>query len=234
MNISSNNEKLQKYLNELSEEYEELLLKAVVERSESIYDINVSELLRLDNEIKKPLIENNHRQLKRRRLIFIYGLIYMFLGILSIIMYYTIKSDVFQGTDGIILLISIIISVVGLFVSASSFILPVSKSNTYKKNSQTQPENKKLLYFEVVSKWREIEGIAIDLAENSSVSTPRSVIEYLYSNKFIDPDELIILKDFLKIRNNIVHSANINVSYQDVRLAIRKIDPVIEKLRKVL
>ncbi len=234
MNTSSNNEKLQKYLNELSEEYEELLLKAVVERSESIYDINVSELLRLDNEIKKPLIENNHRQLKRRRLIFIYGLIYMFLGILSIIMYYTIKSDVFQGTDGIILLISIIISVVGLFVSASSFILPVSKSNTYKKNSQVQPENKKLLYFEVVSKWREIEGIAIDLAENSSVSTPRSVIEYLYSNKFIDPDELIILKDFLKIRNNIVHSANINVSYQDVRLAIRKIDPVIEKLRKIL
>ena len=62
MNISPNNEKIQKYLDELSNEYKELLFVALLERSKSIDDISISDLLRIDNEIKKPLLTGYQKQ----------------------------------------------------------------------------------------------------------------------------------------------------------------------------
>lgn len=234
MNISPNNEKIQKYLDELSEEYKELLFKALLERSKSIEDISITELLRLDNEIKKPLIENYQKQQKRRKMFFVYGLMYMFFGIIMLLMYYTIKSDIFHGTDGIVLLISIVVSGVGFFISAFSFVMPMSKANTSIQKISTQTEATKLLSFEVITKWRELEGIVSDLAENNSTPTPRSVIEYLSSNNFIDNSEYIILKDFLKMRNNIVHSSNVDISTDEIKTAINNVDQIITKLKKIL
>lgn len=234
MNISPNNEKIQKYLDELSEEYKELLFRALLERSKSIDDISISELLRLDNEIKKPLIENYQRQQKRRKMFFVYGLMYMFFGIIMLIMYYTIKSDIFHGTDGIVLLVSIVVSVVGLFISAFSFVMPLSKAHATKQKFSTQTETTKLLSFEVITKWRELEGIVSDLAENNSIPTPRSIIEYLSSNNFIDKEESIVLKEFLKMRNNIVHSSNVDISADDMKSAINEVDQIISKLKKIL
>ena len=234
MNISPNNEKIQKYLDELSEEYKELLFKALLERSKSIDDISITELLRLDNEIKKPLIENYQKQQKRRKMFFVYGLAYLFFGIIMLLMYYTIKSDIFHGTDGIVLLISIVVSVVGLFTSAFSFVMPISKANTSIQKTSTQTEVTKLLSFEVIAKWRELEGIVSDLAENNSTPTPRSVIEYLSSNNFIDKSECIILKDFLKMRNNIVHSSEAEISAETIKNAINNVDQIIVKLKKIL
>ena len=78
MNISPNNEKIQKYLDELSEEYKELLFRALLERSKSIDDISISELLRLDNEIKKPLIENYQRRILMIAFFaIVFGIIYL-------------------------------------------------------------------------------------------------------------------------------------------------------------
>ena len=58
MNISPNNDKIERYLDELSDEYKILLYKALISRTKSLDDLSVSELLRLDNEIKKPLFED--------------------------------------------------------------------------------------------------------------------------------------------------------------------------------
>ena len=55
MNDSQNREKIEKYLDELSEEYKTLLFNALVEQSGSVEDLNVSDLLRLDNDVKKRL-----------------------------------------------------------------------------------------------------------------------------------------------------------------------------------
>lgn len=234
MSISPDNEKIQRYLDELSSEYEDLLFKALIESSKSIDDISISELLRLDNEIKKPLIENYQKQQKRRKKFFLYGLIYMFLGIIILLSYYTVESDIFHGTDGIVLLISIILSAVGLFVSAFSFVIPMPKLDTVKYRSTSQTETTKLLSFEVIAKWRELEGIVSDLAEYSSIPTPRSIIEYLSSSNFIDKDEYIMLKDFLKMRNNIVHSSDIYMSSDEIKLAINNIDQIITRLKRIL
>ena len=230
MNISPNNEKIQKYLDELSEEYKELLFKALLERSKSIDDISASDLLRLDSEIKKPLIENNQRQKKKRTTLLLSGLLYIFM----LIMYYTIKSDIFRGGDGIFLLTSVVIGIVGLYVSVLSFILPFRKANVSKYKGTSQPDTMKLLSFEVIAKWRELESIVNDMAENNSVLAPRSIIDYLLSNNFIDKDESIILREFLKMRNNIVHSSKDDLSSDDIKLALTKVDKIIVKLRKIL
>lgn len=105
MKISHNNEKIQKYLIELADEYKELLFNALVERSESLDDFSISELLRLDNEIKRPLIANYHRQKRRRKMFLTCGLVYTFLGLFLMLMYYMIKSDLFHSTDGVVNLI---------------------------------------------------------------------------------------------------------------------------------
>ena len=234
MNISPNNEKIQKYLDELSEEYKELLFKALLERSKSIDDISASDLLRLDSEIKKPLIENNQRQKKKRTTLLLSGLLYIFLSIFMLIMYYTIKSAIFRGGDGIFLLTSVVIGIVGLYVSVLSFILPFRKANVSKYKGTSQPDTMKLLSFEVIAKWRELESIVNDMAENNSVLAPRSIIDYLLSNNFIDKDESIILREFLKMRNNIVHSSKDDLSSDDIKLALTKVDKIIVKLRKIL
>ena len=49
------NDKIEKYLDELSDEYKNLLYKALVARTKPLDDLSVSELLRIDSEIKKPL-----------------------------------------------------------------------------------------------------------------------------------------------------------------------------------
>ena len=54
MNTLSQNDKIEKYLDELADEYKVLLYNALVSRTKPLDDLSVSELLRLDNEIKKP------------------------------------------------------------------------------------------------------------------------------------------------------------------------------------
>ena len=232
MNISPNNEKIQKYLDELSEEYKELLFKALLERSKSIDDISITELLRLDNETKKPLHIDYQRQQRRRRLFITAGLTYILAGFFMYLFYSIIESDF--STNRIIPLISLVISLVGVCVVAFSFILPTTKMGTYRLSDGSKNETKKLLSYGVITQWRELEGIVNDLAENNNVSTPRSIIEYLLSNSLIDKEESDILREFLKLRNSIVHSTEVKYSTDEIKEASNKVSKIIEKLKKIL
>ena len=80
MNISPNNEKIEKYLDELADEYKVLLYKALISHTKSLDDLSVSVLLRLDNEVKKPLFEDYQRMQRRRRMLLTIGLTYMVMG----------------------------------------------------------------------------------------------------------------------------------------------------------
>ena len=67
-----------------------------------------------------------------------------------------------------------------------SFILPPNKTLPYRSSESSKSEKRNLLAYNVITQWRELEGIVNDLAENNNVSTPRSIIDYLLSNKIID------------------------------------------------
>ena len=122
----------------------------------------------------------------------------------------------------------------GLFISIFSFMLPTIYQSSSKNIDRAEKNNLSFLEYKVVTKWRELEGIVNDISINTSVKTPRSVIEFLLESKFIDDDEYAILKEFLKMRNNIVHSAERRYSIEEIKTLVEKIDKIIDKLKKIV
>lgn len=234
MNITPNNEKIEKYLDELAAEYKELLFNALISRTKDLDNLSVSELLRLDNEIKKPLFENYQKQQRRRRMLQIAGLFYMLLGFIIFAFYGLLDPQFIYGTDDIIFFISVVIGFMGLIISMFSFMVPTISQSSSKNIYRKESNNLSVLEYEVVTKWRELEGIVNDISINANVETPRSIIEFLSENKFIDDDEYSTLKEFLKMRNSIVHSAEYRYSIQEIKTSIEKINKVIDKLKKII
>lgn len=234
MNILPNNEKIVKYLDELADEYKTLLFKALVSRSKSVDDLSVSELLRLDNEIKKPLLEDFQRQQRKRRMLLTMGLTYMFLGFLIFIMFEIVNGDFHYEMRNMGSLMSIVIGFVGLFASILSFAMPTLSLSSNKHMNGKKEETMALLEYEVVTKWRELEGLVNDISINTDVKTPRSIIGFLADNQFVDENEYKLLKSFLKMRNDIVHSAGSAYSSNEINELIDKIEKIIEKIKKIV
>jgi len=231
MNISPNDEKLEKYLDELADEYKKLLFSALISRSKTLDDLSVSELLRLDNEIKKPLFQDYYRLQRRRRLFFSYGLIYVLLGFLGYIFSEMITGDFLYSRERMIALVSVVVGLVGLVICVYSFVSPTlgifSKTNTNGQRNYIA-----LLEYEVVAKWRELEGLVSDIGLSESKKAPRSIIDFLLENHLIDKNEYGTLKEFLKMRNNVVHSTENRYSANEIKEMIDNVDKIIEKIKK--
>lgn len=235
MNVSPNNDKIEKYLDELSKEYKELLFRALVEQSKSLDDLSVSELLRIDSEIKKPLFRDYQKQQKRRRIILIGGLTYIFVGFFLLILYKfrdynnsTIPSD-------IIPLMAMVISFVGCMLTVLSFTMSTLRNSSNRQKIDTKRDSLALLEYEVITKWRDLEGITNDISvENGASKTTKSVIEYLFNNQLIDDDERNSLRKFLEIRNNIVHSTGTIYSPDEIEGILKNIDYILKKLSKIV
>lgn len=234
MNISPNNDKIEKYLDELADEYKVLLYKALVSRIRPLDDLSVSELLRLDNEIKKPLLEDYQRQQRIRRLLLRAGLTYMLIGFFAFVAFEIVEGNFKYSIDSVILLMSTVIGFMGLFASILSFALPTLNFSSGKYRSKQKEDFLALLEYEVVAKWRELEGIVNDININTDVRTSRSIIDFLADNQLIDRDECKLLKNFLRMRNNIVHSTDNEYSTDEINLMIDKIDNVLAKIRKIV
>ena len=233
MNISSNNEKIERYLDELADEYKMLLLENLIESSESLDDLSISEMLRLDNEIKKPLYKDYQRQERRRRSLFTIGIVYIFLAIILLVFMEILKNGYRFDTENLGILSSIIIGSLGFFTMMLSLVKPVFKdrrSENFMKIDQSSP----VLEYEIVQKWRELEGLVNDISINENLKTPRSIIGFLYENNFIDGDERTILKDLLKMRNIVVHSEQDNFSWNEKKDILSKSDKIIERIKKIV
>jgi hypothetical protein len=232
MNISPSNEKIEKYLDELASEYKMLLYKALVSRSKPLDELSVSELLRLDNEIKKPLFEDYQRQQRRRRMLFIIGLTYMFMGVVCYFLFKTITGERYD-IDTVASLMSGVVGIIGMFIALYS-LTSQTLSIFPKKYIKSHEKYTALLEYEVVAKWRELEGIVNDISLNANVKTPRSSIDFLLENHFIDEKEHIVLKDFLKMRNNIVHSSNNSYSESEIKEIIDEVNKIIDRIKKIM
>lgn len=234
MNISPNNEKIEKYLDELSDEYKELLFKALVSRSKSLDNLSISELLRLDSEIKKPLFEDYQRQQNRRKKFLVVGLTYMLVGFSMFVVFQINTLNLMYDPNGIFLIMSVIIGLIGGIVSVYSFILPTIRTSSSTHMLNDKKETSALSEYEAITKWRELEGIVNDISISFKVKTPRSIIEFLYENHFIGDEEYAILKDFLKMRNELVHSTGSKYTEEQINYMISKIDKIIEKIKKIV
>lgn len=227
-----NNDKIEKYLDELADEYKVLLYKALVSRTKPLDELSISELLRLDNEIKKPLLEDYQKKQRRRRMLLTIGLTYMLMGVTLYLWSKVVWGDFQYDRANIISLMSGIIALVGLFTTILSFASQTLNLGTPKYKIQ-QEEISQFLEYEVVTKWRELEGLVNDISIDLEVKTPRSIIGFLADNHFIDENECNILKKFLKIRNNIVHSNTNTYTTPELKRILSDIDQIIDKIKKI-
>ena len=233
MNISPNNEKIEKYLDELADEYKVLLYKALISHTKSLDDLSVSELLRLDNEVKKPLFEGYQRMQRRRRMLLTIGLTYMVMGAVLYLFAKIYLGDYQYSRENMVSLMSGIIVLVGFITTVLAFIL--QNTNIVRPQYKAQMEDpSQVLEYEIIAKWRELEGIVNDISINSEVSTPRSIIQFLKENQFVNDEEYITLKEFLKIRNNIAHSTNNGYTTVELKTMLSDIDKIINKIKKIM
>ena len=232
MNNFQNQEKIDKYLDELSAEYRTLLFNALVEQSGSVDDLNISDLLRLDNEVKKRLRSDYKKYEKKRRVLFAGGLGYMLCGEFMFLCFEITNLEL--SSDYAMSLLSLIIGFMGLIFCILSFALPTSSMTPKSKRSKSSEERIALAKYDVIATWRDVEGLVSDLAVDKAINTPRSAIAYLSDNNLIDQQEHIALRTLLKLRNEVTHSSDFPYTYDEVRKIIADAQIVLSKLKKVL
>ena len=232
MSTFENQEKIEKYLDELSDEYRTLLFNALIAQSSSPEDLNISDLLRLDNDVKKHLRPEYKKYEKKRKVLFIGGFSYMLLGIF-IFLCFEISNMNYHSADPMSL-VSLLLGFMGFIFCVLSFALPASTFSSKSRNANKNEELMSLLKYEAIAKWRDIEGLVNDLAVGERVYSPMSAIAYLSKSNLIDKEEQNMLRSLLKLRNEIAHSSDFTYSYDDVRKILNDAESVLVKLKKVL
>lgn len=233
MNMAVNSEKIEKYSNILADEYKNLLIKETMMRSSVDNDISVRILLELDTEAKRTLVASSMKMRKRRRLIAVFGLVYIFIGFFMMLWYYIKKSGLLYEDGGAILLMSLVVSFIGIIVVMFSAVLRFN--NDFERFLiKSKSEEVKIVSYSVIEKWRELESIISDLSERNTFTAPRAVISYLRENDFVDSKEEQELRRFLMIRNNIVHNLNGNISSSEIKRSIKEVEKIIVKLKRIL
>lgn len=232
MNDFENREKIEKYLDELSEEYKTLLFNALVEQSGSVEDLNISDLLRLDNDVKKRLRLDYTKYQKTQRVLFLAGISYIIFGA-CLYLGFEVRNLQY-GREHLFSLLALLVGFMGLIFCILSFAFPTLAIPRSRKNAKTNNQAKPILEYKIITKWRDVEGLANDLAIDQETKSPRSAITYLVESNLIDKQEQAVLRTLLKLRNEVVHSSNLSYSYDEVVRIIKDSDIILKKLKRVL
>ena len=145
----------------------------------------------------------------------------MFLSICEIID--SVKSE------GMVLL-SLVITFMGVIMILMSEMYPNKWYYSNQKVSNNSEESRAILEYRVVSAWRELEGFATDIYSENIILPTGSIISSLLNDNYINQKEADFLKDFLKMRNNIVHDINNNYELDEMRNMLKRVQHIINKL----
>lgn len=226
--------KLQLVVNELGEEYKDLLIEKMLDdyQTTDIDSLPISELLKLDVSIKERLVEN--KQFKKRKrlynLLASLGLVYSMLGIF--LLFFQELERSFSTEPMNMLALSFIM--IGLFVSFYGIML---KNITLKRRSYRQVKNDFQNGYEFVSLWKELEGLMIQLSPDNTLSSPSKLIQYLSENKFISEKDESSIKTLLKLRNETVHSTTsprLELTHEEYSSLVKNIRSIITKLNNLI
>lgn len=228
MHTYDNEDKIERYLDELADEYKELLLKRLLEVSGTIENLSVSELLRIDTEIKKPLLADYRRQKRKQRVMLMAGMLYAIMGIMLLALFEMIDSIRYDGMT----LVALVITFLGLLMSLMSVMLPSSKQPLSKHETGNMEDNRAIWEYSVVKTWRELEGIAADIYTESKAMPTNSIISKFLQDNYINKGEAERLREFLKMRNNIVHDTDNNYKLEEIKDALKEIQGILNSLKK--
>lgn len=232
MKYNISNEKLKLIVDELGEEYKDMLIAKTLSNLDEIDvdEIIPSELIRLDVEIKNRL-SIGKADYKRNRilsLVSLLGLLYAMLGVFFMIFN---QLDSFMFANNPTDMIAILCTFIGLFTSLMAIFMKFFPVKQHSKSSTHS-----LSQFEIVSKWKELEAIMIQLTPIESQSTLKNMINYLEELNIINSMDCIYIRELLNYRNLLVHSTNEKeiISIKQSKELVRKADDIIKKLKKLI
>ena len=225
--------KLKVIIDELGEEYKDLLIEQVLNDMNEIDadQINPSDLIRLDVTTKSNLrIDRKSQRLNRMStLISLLGVIYALFGLM--LMMWSELKDTIRYTN--IMMISIVLIFLGLFVAIFSLL--------FKYMNRIRPHNYKnkrftISSYEIINKWKEIEALINQLTPEKEQLSLSSMVSNLEETKIISKEDTIVINDLLRVRNQIVHNQNkdFNLPQNELRSIFIQIDEVISKMKKII
>lgn len=230
MKYDIENKKISDMVDELGEEYKNLLIeKALSQRQEYDVDqINLSTLIKLD-EIAKVSLLSNERNSRRNRMLSmlsIVGMIYTLFG-LMLLLYYQFGDLLRLDPMSKISFLTIIL---GLFTSLTSILMKNIPAPSHYESKDTS----KYFNYKIINTWKQIEGLLVQLTpveENMSLS---NMISNLMDIKLLSSSDASTIKKMLNLRNQVVHSNNIEKSYttSEVQTLLRDSNNIIKKLER--
>ena len=222
-----NDAKIESFLDALGEEYKEMLLKELIEESDSLETLSISRLVSIDADIKRYLAKKKEN--KKIRRLQVYGILYLLLGLLLIFMSEIISNfrDLsYLAPEEMLQLISLTMCLAGALIM---FIPMFVTSN---KRIQRSKSQQKLIEYEVIVTWKELEAMCADLLPKEKMIHNRSIIQLLSQEMLLDDEEEKDLLSFLKIRNSVIHSSNNKPTEEEMRLGIKRANRIIANIYK--
>lgn len=225
--------KLKVIVDELGEEYKDLLIERILgDMHENDADlINPSDLIRLDVTIKSNLRIDKRVQRKNRMLsmISLLGIIYALFG-LMLMMWSEVRTTIQYDS---VMMMAFILIFMGLFVAMFSLLFKNMiriRPQYYRGRSHT------ISPYEVVNKWKEIEALIHELTPEEDTLSLSSMVSNLKDTQIISEQDIKIINQLLNIRNQIVHGQDnkYNLSQEELRSILLQADKLISKMKKIV
>lgn len=228
-NISEQNTKM--IIDELGEEYKDMLIERVLEETDEIDvdRISLSDLVRLDIATKARLRSNKKARNKRKMYSYIaaLGLVYVFIG--AFLMLYS-SFDNHTMRDNSLQLISVFFIIFGFLTTGLSMILLKNKS------TNPQSENRIISEYEIINKWKEIEVLIVQLMPENNKLSLNDMIKQLSDTSIISSEDGEVIKKMLKIRNQVVHMRPTDHTFTqpELKMLFSKSDEIIRKMNRIV
>ena len=226
-------DKIKRYIDELGEEYKDILLEELVKKSSITDELSVSELIRIDEDVKHYMRTKD--QMKRKRKFYKLGLMYIVLAIYIYLfanIMYSFDNLNYLSTYGVIQLMAIVIGMTGLMVVVAEFMRGNKKNYSNIKKSEDMNEKRKFIEYEVICLWRELEGLFNDISvSRGTIMGPRSIIDYFDKEGLITDEEKATLTRFLKLRNIIVHDNMSVLSIEELGNEVKEVRKIYDKVK---
>ena len=232
MKYQISNKKVNIILDELAEEYKNLLIETALNQNQEfdVENISISDITKIDIETKERLKNRsrNNRINRISHLISSLGLVYSLFG-LMLIMVSEAGNDF---TDNPLSSVAIICVFLGFIIAIVGLMTKMLLNNKKSKISK-----KSIMDYEIqiINKWRIIEGIIYQTTPNNDKLSLRSMINNLEQSKIISKEDVKLLNSLMFYRNKILHNAPGEVKYNDeIKTILDDAQELIEKLSKII
>lgn len=231
MKYKVTNRKINFILDELAEEYKDLLIEtALMKHNEfDIEKINISEITKIDIETKERLKNSvrNRRVEKISRLIYFIGMIYSLFGLMLIML--TENRDAI--TTNPLSVIAIICFYLGFIIVFLGFILKISLKGKRNKNTMSAYIDYEI---QLINAWRTIESLIYQASPQNDSLSLRSMINNLEQAKILSKEDLRTINVLMHYRNKIIHDTlGERVQYNDVKKLLIDAKGLIKKLSNI-